>query len=283
MAAQISAAVALPVERTQDLEVERVSVQYRGSPTLALSDISLRVRGGELAALLGANGAGKSTLLRVAAGQVAPTSGAARVGGRDVRLTERRALAREVAFVAQTETVAAGFRVRDVVAMGRAPHQGTWMRETAEDSAAIEDALGRCDLAGLSGRAIETLSGGEQRRVAIARALAQRPRVLLLDEPAAFLDVRHRLGFYGLLAETAAREGIACAVAMHDLDAAARFATTVILMREGRVIAAGAPDDVMTTAQLGAALDAEVAVGVHPSSGRRYFLALGPLGAPSRI
>jgi iron complex transport system ATP-binding protein len=280
MAAQITAAGAVALDRALDLELDRVSVRYRGSPTPALADVSLRVRAGELAALLGANGAGKSTLLRVAAGLVAPTSGAARVDGRDVRSTERHALARHVAFVPQSETIATGFRVRDVVAMGRAPHQGMWMRETAEDSAAIGDAIDRCDLAALAGRAVETLSGGEQRRVAIARALAQRPRVLLLDEPAAFLDVRHRLGFYELLADAAAREGIACAVAMHDLDAAARFATTVVLMREGRVIAAGAPDHVMTTTQLGAALDAEVAVGVHAASGRRYFLALGPLEAP---
>ncbi len=173
-----------------DLELDRVSVRYPGAPSPALSEVSLRIQGGELAALLGANGAGKSTLLRVAAGLVAPSSGTARIGGKDARRTSRQAVARLVAFVPQSESVPAGFRVRDVVAMGRAPHQGVWMRETAQDREAIADALDRCDLVALRGRAVETLSGGEQRRVAIARALAQRPRVFLLDEPAAFLDVR---------------------------------------------------------------------------------------------
>jgi iron complex transport system ATP-binding protein len=255
-----------------DLDLESVSVQYPGAPTPALSDVTLRVRAGEVAALLGANGAGKSTLLRVAAGMLAPTSGTARILGSDVATKRRRELAREMAFVPQTEAVAWGFRVRDVVAMGRAPHQGVWMHESAGDRAAIDDAIGRCHLEALAGRRVETLSGGEQRRVSIARAMAQRPRVLLLDEPAAFLDVRHRLSFYRLLADAASRDRIACVVAMHDLDAAARFASAAILMREGRVLASGTPDDVMTPARLEAALDAEVAVGVHAPSGERYFL-----------
>jgi iron complex transport system ATP-binding protein len=251
-----------------------VSVQYAGAPTPALSDVSVTVGPGEVAALLGANGAGKSTLLRVAAGLVAPTAGAARVGGVDTRTLSRQGMARKVAFVPQTEVIPAGFRVRDVVAMGRAPHQGIWMREGPEDAAAIEDALRRCDLIHLSQRPAEQLSGGEQRRVAIARALAQRPSVLLLDEPGAFLDVRHRLTFYALLAEAAAENGVACAVAMHDLEAAARFATKAVLIRRGTVVAAGSPDDVMTSARLSDALEAEIAVGHHPPTGARYFLPL---------
>jgi iron complex transport system ATP-binding protein len=268
------ATTATPSPAGADLELEGVSVRYPGAPTPALSEVTLRVRGGEVAALLGANGAGKSTLLRVAAGLLPASTGTVRIGGRDARHENRQALARRVAFVPQTEVVPVAFKVRDVVAMGRAPHQGTWMRESSEDRAAIEEALGRCDLAALGARPVETLSGGEQRRVSIARALAQRPRVLLLDEPAAFLDMRHRLGFYGLLAEVAERDGIACAVAMHDLDAAARFATSAILLRGGRVMASGAPSAVMTADQLRAALDTEVAVGVHAPSGQRYFLPI---------
>ncbi len=257
-----------------DLEFDSVSVRYPDAPTPALSDVTLRVRGGEVAALLGANGAGKSTLLRVAAGLLLPTAGAVRIGGLDARRDSRQTLARRVAFVPQSEVVPVAFQVRDVVAMGRAPHQGTWMRETSEDREAIDEAMARCDLAALAARPVETLSGGEQRRVSIARALAQRPRVLLLDEPAAFLDVRHRLLFYGLLAEAAERDGIACAVAMHDLDAAARFATSAVLLRAGRVVASGAPEDVMTADRLGAALEAQLGVGVHEPSGQRYFVPL---------
>jgi iron complex transport system ATP-binding protein len=256
------------------VDLDHVSVRYAGAPTHALSDVTLRVEPGDVAALLGANGAGKSTLLRVAAGLIPATAGRASVGAHDVRLAARRALARVVAFVPQSEAVPVGFSVRDIVAMGRAPHQNRWMRESGHDRAAIDEAIRQFDLVGLANRTMETLSGGEQRRVAMARALAQEPRVLLLDEPAAFLDIRHRLGFYGLLAEVASRDRIACIVAMHDLDAAARFASKVVLMREGRIVASGRPDDVMTSDRLRGALDAKIAVGIHSASGQRYYLPI---------
>jgi iron complex transport system ATP-binding protein len=273
------------------VELEQVTVRYPGpsgsavsppQPQPALSGVDLRVAPGEVTALLGANGAGKSTLLRVAAGLLTPQAGTVRLFGRDVRALDRRAVARLVALVPQTEEVAAGFRVREVVAMGRAPHQDGWMRARGEDRAAVDAAIARCDLADLAERSVETLSGGEQRRVAIARALAQTPRVLVLDEPAAFLDVRHRLELHELLADVAAHDRIACLVAMHDLDAASRLASHVVLLLRGRVVGAGKPDDVMTPARLRETFDAEVDVGVHAASGTRYFVAVRATPPASR-
>jgi len=260
------------------LDIAGVSARYPGGRGHAIAGITLRVEPAQVVALLGANGAGKSTLLRVAAGLLAADQGEVRVGGRDIRAMTQRELARQVAFVAQSEAAAAGFSVRDVVAMGRAPHQGTWMRESAKDGSIVDEAIERCDLVGLADRAVETLSGGEQRRVAIARALAQDPRLLLLDEPAAFLDVRHRLELHDLLGEIVARRGIACLVATHDLDAASRLAGRVVLMREGRIVGAGAPDDVLTPDALGDALGVQVDTGVHAASGQRYFLPRGSGG-----
>jgi len=257
------------------LALEHVSVRYPRATRPALDRVTLSVRAGEIVALLGPNGAGKSTLLRVAAGLLVHEGGA-RLFGRDLGRMERRETARLVALVPQTEPGATGFRVREIVAMGRAPHQDGWMRERPEDRAAVDEAMARCDLRDVADRTVETLSGGEQRRVAVARALATRPRVLLLDEPAAFLDVRHRLELYELLADVVARDGIACLVAMHDLDAAARVAASVVLMRAGRVVAAGAPGDVMTPPTLRETFDADVDVGIHEPSGRRYFVALRP-------
>ena len=259
------------------VELDRVTARYGQRDTApALVGVSLAIGRGKVAALLGPNGAGKSTLLRVAAGLLAPVAGAVRIAGKDVGGMERRAAAREIAFVPQSEAAAAGFRVREVVAMGRAPHQSGWMRERDEDRAAIDEAIARCDLGAVEGRAVETLSGGEQRRVAVARALAARPRVLLLDEPGAFLDVRHRLEQSDLLVDLARRDHLACIVSMHDLDAAARVADHVVLLRDGCVVAAGPPGDVMTGALLRATFDAEVDVGVHEASGRRYFVPLAP-------
>jgi iron complex transport system ATP-binding protein len=229
----------------------------------------------QVTALLGPNGSGKSTLLRVSAGLHDPSEGQVRILGHDARGLDRRRLARLIAFVPQAEGVALGFRVREVVAMGRAPHQGGWMREQAEDRSAVEEALARCDLVRVATRRVEELSGGEQRRVAVARALAQRPRVLLLDEPAAFLDVRHRLDLHDLLAEVASRDRLACVVAMHELDEAAHLATQVLLLREGRLLAAGKPDDVMTPQRLREAFDAEIDVSTHAPSGRRRYFVVG--------
>jgi iron complex transport system ATP-binding protein len=270
--------LATPASTAPLLALEGARARYPGAALPALDGVSLSVRAGHLTALLGPNGAGKSTLLRVGAGLLAPESGLVRIAGREGPGLDRRWAARLVALVPQSEPVATGFRVRQVVAMGRAPHQDAWMRERPEDRAAVDEAMVRCDLASIAERPVETLSGGEQRRVSVARALATRPRVLLLDEPAAFLDVRHRLELYDLLSDVVVRDGIGCLVAMHDLDAAARVAHHVVLMRDGRVVAAGPPDEVMTAVTLRATFDAEVDVGVHAPSGRRYFVPLRSSG-----
>jgi iron complex transport system ATP-binding protein len=254
-----------------------VSVRYPASrhPRAAVEGVTFAVRAGSLTALLGPNGSGKSTLLRVAAGLLEPTEGAVCVFGRNLRGMDRRQLARLIALLPQSEAVATGFRVREVVAMGRAPHQGAWLRAGAEDRRAVERALARCDLGLLADRRVDELSGGEQRRVALARALAQEARLLLLDEPSAFLDARHRLELYALLRDVVATDRVACVVAMHELDAAARIAHEVVLLREGRTIAAGTPDDVMTPLRLREAFDVDVAVHLREPAGRKVFVLGG--------
>jgi iron complex transport system ATP-binding protein len=259
-----------------------VSVSWVGgapAPPPALEEVSLTVRTGEILALLGPNGAGKSTVLRVVAGLLPVSSGEALALGASIALQvrrDRRAFARVVAYVGQSEGAAAGFgafRVREIVAMGRAPHQGAWMSERADDAVAVDDAMKLCDLAALAERRAESLSGGEVRRVAIARALAQRPRILLLDEPAAFLDVRHRLELHDLLADVVAKTPMACIVTMHELAAAAKIAAQVALLKGGRLIASGAPDDVLTPEHLRAAFDASVHRGRDAATGEPYFVA----------
>jgi iron complex transport system ATP-binding protein len=272
-------------EEPAALELRGVSARYpfhdawqagahHGGPPYrsALHEVSLTVRAGEVFAVLGPNGAGKSTLLRVASGLLAPDGGQVRCFGRDLARIDRRTLARDIAVVSQSDGVAAGFRVREVVAMGRAPHQDGWMRERDSDRAAVEDALARCELTAYAHRRVDALSGGEQRRVALARALAQRPRVLLLDEPAAFFDVRHRLALAALIADLVARDGIAALVALHDLDEAARLASQVLLLRDGRTVAMGPPALAMTPARLRETFDADIDVGVHPQTGRPFFV-----------
>ena len=250
------------------LELDRVSAGYDANDRL--HEVSLAIRPGEVVAFIGPNGAGKSTLLRVMAGLVAPRAGCARLFGRDLATLERREVARQVAFVPQTAEVAAGFSVREVVAMGRAPHQGGWMARGPDDRAAVDEALARCELEALADRPAHALSGGEQKRVGLARALAQRPRVMLLDEPAAFLDVRHQIALYELVALEAQKSKLASVLVVHDWNVATEYATHVLLMRAGAVEAAGSPRDVMTPSRLAAVFEADLA-SVEDAQGQPIF------------
>lgn len=240
------------------LEVESLVVAFDGTAGPALDGVSLAVGCGELVSLIGPNGAGKSTFLRAAAALIVPRSGIVRVTGRDARGLSRREIARTVAFVPQGDELGASFRVAEVVEMGRSPHQGGWMRAAPADDAAVRSALARCDLLALAERRVDTLSGGERRRVSIARALAQEPRVLLLDEPGAFLDIGHRRELEALLTNIVASERIACVVTIHDLDAAARISSRVAILHAGKLLAIGPPSEVMTPGFLRQAFGVDV-------------------------
>ena len=243
-------------------------------PPAELRDVDLHVAAGEMVCVLGPNGAGKTTLVRVASGLLAPRSGEVRLLGEKLGDRSRSEVARVLAVVEQTQEISGSFTVREVVAMGRAPHQGSWMRSSEDDERIIEDAIVRCDLRGLASRPARALSGGEQKRVAVARALAQEPKVLLLDEPGAFLDVRHQLDLYELLASEVKERGLACLVVMHDLNVAAQFADRVVLMKDGRVVAAGSVAEVMTWKTLKETFDADLYCGVNDLTGARFFLPM---------
>jgi iron complex transport system ATP-binding protein len=251
-----------------------VTAGYAAGTNNELRDVDLTVGAGELVCVLGPNGAGKTTLVRVASGLLVPSAGEARLLGSDLGSLARADIARALAVVEQQQELAMGFTVREVVTMGRAPHQGAWMRPSERDDAAITAALERCDLVGLAARPAHALSGGEQKRVAIARALAQEPQVLLLDEPGAFLDVRHQLDLYELLASEVKDRQLACLVVMHDLNVAAQFADRIVLMKNGRVVAAGTVPEVMTWQTLKETFDADLYCGVNDITGVRFFLPM---------
>lgn len=252
------------------IELCGLSAGYRGDAVL--HEVTLAVEAGSICALLGANGSGKSTLLRAIAGLCDRLAGSVRVLGDDAARLDRRALARRVALVPQRFDVATGFTVREVVAMGRVPHPRGWLGASADDNAIVAEALAQGELLGLAGRAIETLSGGEQQRVHITRALAQRAPILLLDEAAAHLDIRHVAASYELVARLVRETRLTCLAAMHDLSAAARYADSAALLKAGRLLAKGAIDQVMSDALLSDAFD--VAIGsAHTASGARVFAA----------
>jgi iron complex transport system ATP-binding protein len=244
-----------------------------------LREVTLHLSPGEILCVLGPNGAGKSTLVRVASGLLEPWSGEVRLLGTPLRDCSRLQIAKELAVVEQLHELRGDFSVRQVVMMGRSPHQDSWMRPTERDEERVEQALDRCELRLLASRPARALSGGEQKRVAIARALAQEPKVLLLDEPGAFLDVRHQLDVYELLSIEARERGVACLVVMHDLNIAAQFADRVALMKSGRILASGPIAEVMTWRTLKETFDTDLYCGVNDLTGARFFLPMRSHGA----
>jgi iron complex transport system ATP-binding protein len=225
--------------------VEARQLHFRYGDRAVLGGVDLAVTRGELVALLGPNGAGKSTLLQLLLGWLSPTSGEIRVSGTSARSLTRREIARRVAFVPQDVRVDFAFTVRELVAMGRLPHLGRFRAEGREDQQAVERALAATELVPFAERSLLELSGGERQRAHLGRALAQDADLLLLDEPTASLDIEHQLAILGLVRELAAR-GKGAVVALHDLSLAARFATRVVVLSGGRVVASGPPGQVVT-------------------------------------
>jgi iron complex transport system ATP-binding protein len=240
-----------------------------------LHGISIDVHAGELLAIVGPNGAGKSTLLRILSGALRPWSGSVDLEGRPLIEYDRRAIARRLAMVAQENAVAFRFTVLEIVLMGRAPHLGSFHFETRHDLEIAHAALERFDLLGLARRPIQELSGGERKRVFLARALAQDPHVALLDEPTAFLDLRHVAEIFARLRELRLERGLAVVATLHDLNAAALHGDRVLLMKDGATAGYGTPEEVFTADNLRAVYETEVYVGRNPINGALTILPGG--------
>jgi len=211
-----------------------------------LDDVSLTVSAGQITAIIGPNGAGKSTLLAVAAGQLTPAAGSVCLGEDDLHRLPVREAARRRAVMPQDSTVAFGFTVREVVALGRS----AWRRSGADDARVVDDALARVGLTAFAEREVPTLSGGERQLTALARVIAQATpvgaeSVILLDEPTSAMDVAHAEATLTLMRELAA-DGAGIVIVLHDLDAAAAYADRLVLMQHGGVRAVGSVAEVCT-------------------------------------
>lgn len=237
-----------------------------------LDEVSVAFRPGRVTTLLGPNGAGKSTLLACLAALRTPDAGVATLDGVDVRAIERRARARAIGLLPQAADVHWDVDVATLVGLGRLPHAGRW-GTTAADRAAVERALAATDMAGLAHRGVERLSGGERGRALLARVLAGEPDWLLADEPLASLDPAHQLDVLARLRGVAAA-GSGVIVVLHDLHLAARVADDAVLLRGGRVVAAGPAADVLTAPLIAAAYGVDVEIGVTPA-GHRFILPIG--------
>jgi len=279
---QASEQVALPEEpRTSvrggdshlALDVRDLSVAY--GPRLALRDVSLSLSPGELLGLVGPNGSGKTTLIRVATGIVPIQSGEVLLAGRAVSALDARRIALRAAVVPQNAALPEAFTAVEVVLMGRTPHLRLLQSEGASDLEAARRAMLATDTWDLAERRLGELSGGERQRLLVARALAQETPLLFLDEPTAHLDVGHQATVLGLMRDLARNEGKAVLAAVHDLTLAAQFCQRLVMLHEGRVVAEGAPWDVLSPERLRAVYGARVRVFPHPLNGRPVVVPEG--------
>ncbi len=238
-------------------------------PTPVLRGVGLTVGAGELWAVLGPNGTGKSTLLRAVLGVVPWARGEVRLLGRARGEWSARALAQRVAWVPQSFEPAEGFSGLELVLMGRSPHLGLWGLSSERDVALAREVLEELEVAHLAERPGEALSGGERRMLLLARGLVQEPALLLLDEPTAFLDVAHQVS---ALARVRARveAGLGAVAVLHDVNLAAAFATHVLLLRDGRVLAQGSAEQVLERERLEALYGLPMEMARAPSGARLF-------------
>lgn len=255
----------MSAERTAVLRARSIVAGYPGREVL--HDISLEVAPGELLAVVGPNGAGKSTLLKVLGGALEPWRGAVELKNRPLKEYDRRALARCLASLGQESGSAFAFTVLEMVLMGRAPHLGALRLEGARDLKIAREALERFELMPLAARAINQISGGERRRVFLARVLAQEPEAALLDEPTAFLDLKHVAEIFSLLTRLRMERAMAVVATLHDLNAAALYADRILLLKNGQAVGYGTPEQVLTENNLREVYETEVYVGRNPKTG----------------
>jgi len=237
-----------------------------------LHEVSADFARGQVTAVLGPNGAGKSTLLACLAGLRTPDGGSVRLDARPCSSLSRRLLAQKIGFLPQTADIFWDIDVETLVSLGRFPHRGRW-GDTEADRTAIEAAMQATDIGHLRHRQVNQLSGGERGRVLLARVLAGKPDWLLADEPLASLDPAHQLDVLDCLRQSASR-GVGVVLVVHDLNQAARIADQLILMKDGCIIARGAPDAVLTPALLAETFGVQTQLS-QLQDGQRFIVTTG--------
>ncbi len=251
-------------------DVQGISAGY--GDRVVLDDISFQVRTGSLVGLIGPNGAGKTTLLRVMSKSLPRRRGRLAVCGKDIRTFSRRALSREIAFVPQSLEAPAAFTVAEFAGMGRTPYVTGWARLSALDRSAVERAMEATDVSALAERTLGELSAGEKQRALLAMALAQEPRILLLDEPTAHLDIQHAWSLMEMIRTLNKSRKLTVVMSSHDLNLAADFCDELLLLEKGRLGGRGTPGEVLAEETLSRAYEYPLQVIDLKEHGRRFVV-----------
>ena len=255
------------------LRAESVTIGY--DRTTIATDLTVGIPEGSFTAIIGPNGCGKSTLLRAFARVLKPASGRIVLEGRSIHAIPSKALARRIGLLPQTSFAPEGIRVADLVARGRSPYQSLIQQWRGDDERAVHEALVATRLDDLSGRLVDELSGGQRQRVWIAMLLAQQTPYMLLDEPTTFLDIAHQYELMELLRGLHG-EGKTVVTVLHDLNQAARYASHIVVMKAGAVMAAGAPSEVLTASLVEEVFGLRSIVMPDPVTGTPMVVPLDP-------
>jgi iron complex transport system ATP-binding protein len=240
-----------------------------------LQDLDLKIAPGRITAIVGGNGCGKSTLLRALARLLRPSAGEVMLDGDPLRSMHTKQVARIVGLLPQSPVAPEGIVVADLVGRGRHPHQKALARWSARDYEVVADALEATGITDLADRAVDELSGGQRQRVWIAMALAQETDILLLDEPTTFLDVAHQVEVLDLITDLSLQRGTTIVMVLHDLNLAARYADELIAMKDGRVHAAGAPEQILTSELVEQVFGLSSLVTDDPATGKPMVTPMG--------
>ncbi|PRB14213.1 ABC transporter ATP-binding protein [Microbacterium sp. MYb62] len=236
--------------------------------------LDVRIPDGSFTVIVGPNACGKSTLLRSLARLLKPVRGHVLLDGRSIARMPAKVLAREVGLLPQTSLAPDGIVVADLVSRGRYPHQGLIRQWSAEDAGAVAEALAATNTTELSTRLVDELSGGQRQRVWVAMALAQETPIVLLDEPTTFLDIAHQIELLELFRRLH-HEGRTLVAVLHDLNHAARYATHIIAMKDGQVVAEGPPKEIVTAELVNEVFGLECLVVADPVAGSPLVVPLG--------
>ncbi|MFA5311853.1 MAG: ABC transporter ATP-binding protein [Methanomassiliicoccales archaeon] len=226
------------------LNTRGLSFKYRERPVL--DNVDLEIKKGEIIGILGPNGCGKTTLLKLLNRDLRPDSGVVSIEGKDLKNISKRAIAQQIAVVPQSNEIRFAFSVKDIVAMGRMPFLERFQVESSEDMRMIDEAMEKTNITEFADRLINTMSGGERQRVIIARAIAQKPEIILLDEPTLHLDVCHQFEVLDLVRRLSSDEKLTVVIVSHDLPMVVKYCDRIVLIHDHKVFAIGTPEQVLT-------------------------------------
>lgn len=254
--------------------IQLTKIKFAYGDNLIINDLSLSVKPGEWLGLIGPNGSGKTTLLNIISGLLHPISGETKLNQKDIIRYSRKEIARMIAVVPQTSPFPFAFTALEIVLMGRHPYIKNFGFETGTDLKIAKEKMIQTDTWQFRGRRIDELSGGERQRVLIARALTQQPKILLLDEPTTFLDIKHQLNIMEILYELNRKTELTIISAIHDINLAISYCTEIALMKEQTIYKHGEPTEIITYANLKETFSAEIYVGVNEFTGKPYYIPM---------